>query len=332
MDWKKITHLIYWLFEAKGSGLNKVMPWHLPDFDISILGTSYQPKNLHLLKPIQIHDQKQLESCQWFATVGCKEIQENCKLGVQMVVAKGSKMKLCGYGGVSGVGAGGQVLSAWGALDEGIVPESDPAVGWPEYATPTVPGGKIVNPDDYANQAANHKGKGDFGVSNRWDMMSMIDQGIPVKIAIEWYTGFNQGGGFSSPWIIEKNVGLPVGGHCIYAFDYILNYYGRSVWKCANSYSAQWGDNGCFYIEMNYFDKYKLGAVVDYDAPIDLEQVLHSYNGKNIRVANLNPIYYLDNGVKRQYPDVKTLSKYKYPTYNIPADIMAQIPSGSSMV
>lgn len=62
-------------------------------------------------------------------------------------------------------------------------------------------------------QATEHKSKSYWNVSSRSDRLEFLDEGRILKTAIDWYSGYNQGGGFQAPWIINKASGWKIGGH-----------------------------------------------------------------------------------------------------------------------
>jgi len=204
---KEIKHLYYFLFVARPSGLNKT-PVDFRDFQTGIFGWfGYTPKHTRkLINTISVKDQTPHNTCQWNATTVQKEVDEKCKLSVRSLVSKGIKMGRVSGNGFSNLRDGQDVLRSWGILEEGEINEGA-GLSWSGYAS--------VNSDLHTNKASKHKISSYWSVSSRNDILKLLDEGHIITTGLKWFTGFNQGGGFSSPWIISKAVGYLVGGHAV---------------------------------------------------------------------------------------------------------------------
>jgi len=152
--------------------------------------------------------------------------------------------------------------------------------------------------------AADHKIASYWGNIKKNELYKLIDEGKTMITAINWYTGFNQGGGFKAPWIISKATGWKVGGHAFKIKGYDLNYHGKEVAICTNSYGTNWGDNGTFYIEIGYLMRYNLGIMTSLDE-IDKElgKFLHEYDGCEVKTDGESTVWHIQAGKKKVYPD-----------------------------
>lgn len=223
--------------------------------------------------------------------------------------------------GFSKMESGEKILKEWG-IPEVIRGINENESNWEKYSG--------LNPDLYKDRAVKHKTSTYWSVSNLNDFIKLIDEGHRIKSALMWYTGFNQGGGFRHPWIISKAVGYKVGGHAISGIGYIHGYIGIdsktkkviasqngiNVVVMQNSYSEKWGatfiddkgitHRGCFFVEMNYFDKNNLGMTVNLD-DIDKElgRFINDFDGKNVK-GSKPTIYFVQKGKLKAYPDETT--------------------------
>ena len=298
MDIKKLTHIPYRLFKARGSGLKKT-PHDARDFNTGIFGWfGYKAKHKYKINDtLSVKDQGRLNTCQWNATVAQAEPHENSLLNVRVFVTKGNKMKLVSGDGYSNLRSGQKVLHEWGVPIKDVLKEN--VRNWREYVG--------FDPDVYTNRAREHRTGSFWSVTSRNDVLRLLDEGKILTTGIMWYTGFNQGGGFKHPWIIYKNIGLKVGGHAFIVIGYNMNYNGRKVYICQNSYSESWGDHGKFYIDMDYMDKVNYGFYTHLD-DVDREvgNLLNQYDGKNVKGKGHPAIYHIQKGVKKPYPNWET--------------------------
>lgn len=261
----KIKHLIYWLLRAKSSGLLPLKEDHR-DYQVSELGFGrfgYQPKHTEkYIETVSVKNQRMINTCQWCATTIAKEVDEQKKLSVRSIVCKGKQLGLLSGNGWSNLRGGQEVLKKWGILSE----ETCPDVGhedWNNYSS--------FNVDKHSEEAAKHKIKSYWFVKNLDELYELIDKNKVVVTGMDWYSGFNQGGGFSFPWIIEKIIGYVVGGHA-YAIKGYNRKTNKVLVKAQNSYGSLWGDKGDFWVDADYFVRYAMGrygAVVN----IDIEDV-----------------------------------------------------------
>lgn len=274
----------------------------------NLLGLDYKPKQTRtILKTYSVKDQKNLNTCVFNGTCVQKEVDEKVVLSVKSLV-KFAKLK----GWISGNGfanvvTGQKVLKDFGAMLESDMPDNGHE-NWDNYSS--------NSGLDY-NKAAKYKIKSYWSASNRNEILKAIDEGKAINTGMNWFSGFNQSGGFRSPWLITKNLGYSVGGHDVCIIGYDLNYYGNEVYVIQNSYSSKWGDEGKFYISMKYLDSQMIGfngygAYLNLDIPADAGKFIVDYDGKNVKAFGDKKIYFIEQGKKRPYKN-----EMDYFVYNV---------------
>ncbi len=326
MDLKKITHIPYRILKARGSGLNPT-PDDDRDFDTGVFGWfNYKPKHQkHIIKTLSVRNQYPLNTCQWNATDVQKEPDETIRLSVRSIVIKGKQLGYITGNGFSNLRDGQKVLQKWGILKEGIINEA--ITNWKKYSDPEVIRG-------LDGEAAKHKISSYWKVSSRNDALKLLDDNRIISTGLKWYTGFNVGGGFRSPWLISKSEGWLVGGHAIDIIGYDLNYKGKKVYICQNSYGPNWGDDGKFYIEMGYMDKVNYGYWSNLDdVDKELGQFLMKYDGKNVKGSG-SAIYHIQKGKKKAYPNWETYLSWNGKVRGfteVDDDILEKVEKGEMM-
>lgn len=332
--WFKIKHLPK-LITAKKSGYVN-LPKDARDFKLGRLfgGDPYKPLHDRLeLKTLSIKDQKSFNTCVFNSAVAGKEIDEGVVLSVRSVVIQASRINLISGNGYSSLRSAQKILQDWGSMEEKDCPDGT-------FAARNDFSGYI---DSSLNetQAAKHKTKTFWLADTKDQLIQALDQGRSIHAAMLWFTGYNQSGGFSSPWLITKTLGYSVGGHAVLVKGYDLNYYGKKVFIVQNSYSSQWGDGGKFYVEMDFFvkeiNRQDYGAYVNLDLDNPLANFLNTYNGANVKGRSKPTIYRIQNGQKKPY-----LHEMDYFVWNIDDSFMKnftivddgtldKIPTGESM-
>jgi len=298
MDWKKITHLFYWIFKARGSGV-KIKKADHRNFDIGALWgllPGYKPKAQRSNnKVLSIKDQGSFNTCVFNGSCVSKEPDEGCQLRVRSMVAYARRKGWLSGNGWTALETGMKVLQNFGVEEKPLNPES--YRNWDEYSKISL---------NTAN-AAKHRIQSFWQLHTRSQRLKALDDGRIIGVAIPWRTGFNQKGGFKAPWLITKNVGYGVGGHFFVIENYILNYYGHKVYECVNSYGKKWGDKGRFYISMDYLDKVAYGFLIHKDEEDrELAEFLIKNDGKNVRLSDDPAIYHIQAGKKKLYPNWST--------------------------
>lgn len=302
----KIKHLPLFLAgRFKGSGLLPSKPDER-DYAVGsiwgkLFGDAYEPKAQRvLLKTVSVKDQKNLNTCGWNSAVAGKEIDEGVVLSVKSLVRYARRNGLLSHDGYSYLRDNQKALQDFGCMEEVDMPDTGHS-NWESYSTGSL---------DFA-KAEKHKIKSYWACKDRGDILQTLDEGRAVQVGMMWYSGFNQSGGFRSPWLIEKNVGYQVGGHAVLVIGYDLNYQGKQVYIIQNSYSALWGDNGKFYVAMSYLDNQLFGwngfgAYVNLDIENNLAGFISKYDGKNVKAKDKPGIYHIQAGKKKAYPNWAT--------------------------
>lgn len=295
MNHKIINSILHKTRIKYGSGLLPT-PEDKNDFKTGIFGWfEYKPKHTkHIIKTLSVRDQRRLNTCQFNATTVQKEIDEKCRLSVRSLVIKGKQLGYISGNGFSNLRDGQKVLLKWGILKEGLIDEKVDS-NWERYSDPKA----IAHLDKEANK---HKISSYWNVSSRNDALKLLDGNRIISTGLRWYRGWNMGGGFSFPWLISRIIGLFVGGHAFVVIGYDLNYKGKKVYICQNSYGAIWGDKGKFYITMDYLDKKNYGYYTNLDdIDSELGKFLMDNDGKNVKGKGSPAIYHIQQGKKKPY-------------------------------
>lgn len=294
MDFIKLKHLLSgYVFRAKSSGLIRHEKDER-DFDTSILGWGeYKPLNTRkVIQTKSIKNQSSKNNCQWQATTAQKEVDEDVILSARSLSSYGQKNGMVTGNGFSSLISGQKSLQNWGIAEEQTVGGED-INDWESYVS--------INLANLTQLAEQHKIKSYWSISSRNDRLKALDENRPIVTGIDWYTGYNQGGGFSSPWIINNATGWKIGGHAILMIGYDLNYFGKKVYIFQNSYGADWGDNGKFYIEMDFFDSSNYGCYINLDIPLDEAKKLNIKDMlKSIMRDSKGGLWFVKNGKKQK--------------------------------
>lgn len=330
----KIKHLPFYLIgKYKKSGLMLVKKDER-DFKIgsiwgSLLGTEYTPKEKRLLlNTLSIKDQENLNTCVYNGTCVCKEPDEGVLLSVKSMVRYARRKGYLNGNGWSDIKAGQRVLQEFGAMEEIDMPDTGKG-DWESYSTGDL---------DFS-KAEKHKIKSYWSLTNRNQILKALDEGRLINSGMLWYSGFNQSGGFKSPWLITKSLGYSVGGHDLAIIGYDLDYFGNKVYIIQNSYSKYWGDNGKFYVSMDYMDKQMFNGydpTINLDLDSDVGSFIIKYDGKDVKGKNSPAIYHIQNGVKKVYLHemdyfVWNSEKDKLTFELVDDDILKKIPDGDKM-
>jgi len=197
---------------------------------------------------------------------------------------------------------------------------------WANFSSPTNLTPVIIQ------NASGHKIKSYWSCGSRDEKLKALDSGHALYTGMDWYSAFCAYGSFSSPWLIIGNdktykvgdidtesifskilksilalfkglLGVAVGGHALAIIGYKMNYYGHKVYVFQNSYGSGWGDNGKFYVDMDYFDAYGHPAYALLDIPVDTAQFLQDYNFKFVKSVDSlkKAIYMIIGGEKRPF-------------------------------
>lgn len=307
------------------------------DLDLgSLFSFGYTPKQTRVkMEPISFKNQKRRSNCSFQSYAGAKAIQEGRELSARYLTAKAYKLGLCGWDGWADLRSGAKVLEKFGVPDESECPSNED-ISFSEY----------INIDFTKLDPLAEKGK----IKSYWftksidDVLRALDEGFPVVIGRTWLTGMNQSGGFKAPWILPRT-GSAVGGHATHIIGYDLAYNGRKVDIEANSYGAEWGDNGCFYCPIDEAgsndlagDIAKYGAVafldIEYNKKLEsVEELTIKYDQKSVKGNKGAGIYYLYDGKKFAYKNAEAFLSYNNKPYTfkdaftvVPQELIDQVP------
>jgi hypothetical protein len=301
----KIKHFLPYIFGSfKGSGY-RLLEDDDRDFQLgSFFGLgAYSPKSSRVLLPtLSVKDQNHFNTCVFNSATVCKEPDEGVILSVRSLVSQSWRSNYIQGNGNSSLRYAQQVLKDWGEMEEKDLPDGN-------YSVSNDFNG-YVNTSLDQNKASGHKISSFWSVSTKDQILQLLDQGRRCHVAIPWYSGYNQGGGFSAPWIITKALGYFVGGHALAIIGYDLNYQGHKVFIIQNSYSAQWGDAGKFYVEMDFLvremNQPGYGCYCNLDLGTDTASFINKFDSKNVKKKNNPSIYLIQSGVKKVDPDWPT--------------------------
>lgn len=319
----KIKHFIpHILGKHKKSGL---LPLSKDERDFNVgsifgkwFGVTYAPKNQRIcIKTLSVKDQESLNTCVFNAATVQKEIDEGVVLSVKSLVRFAKRKGYISGNGFSNVRNGQKVLQEFGAMEEKDLPDTGKD-NWNTYSEGVI---------DMA-KAEKHKSKSFWSTTVREDNLKLLDEGKAIACGMNWFSGFNQSGGFRSPWLIDKDLGYSVGGHSVVIVGYDLNYYGKKVYIIQNSYSAQWGGvdehgiGGKFYVDFAYMEKNMFGfsgygAFANLDLPVDAGKFIVDYDNKNVKAFGDKKIYFIEQGKKRPYKN-----EMDYFVYNVNDPLM----------
>jgi hypothetical protein len=269
----------------------------------SLFGFNYTPKsNRILLNTLSVKDQGRFNTCVFNSAIVCKEIDEGVQLSVRSLVAQASRLSLLSGNGFADLRSAQKLLQDWGVEESTDCQEGN-------YALTNDFNGYVSSPLDQA-KAAIHKIKTYWNVTSKELIYQLLDQHRPIHAAMLWFSGYNQSGGFSTPWLISKSLGYQVGGHAIAIIGYDLNYNGHKVFIIQNSYSALWSDRGKFYVDADFMikeiNRQGFGAYTNLDLSNDVGEFLVKYTNKNVKKYNDSGIFWILDGLKRPFPNMAT--------------------------
>lgn len=324
-----LSHIPYRIITARGSG-GKFRKKDPRDFKTDVLGWSffgYEPKHLDKeIKTLSVKNQGSMNNCTWQAATVQKEVDEGVVLSARSLTAAGYKAGLISGNGFASLESPQKILKNVGILEASEIPEE---VGWNSYIN--------VDLERFKASFAKHKTQSYWSVTSKADLLKVLDEGKVVTTGIDWYTGFNQGGGFKSPWIITKAIGYKVGGHSIDIIGYKLKYNGSDVFICQNSYGNEWGDKGRFYISFDYILRNNYGFFVNLDIAVDTAAFLNKYDGKNVKGKG-STVWYIQKGKKKVYINWPTFLAFSVSVgkdiVQLTSDeeeILKKIPDGDAM-
>lgn len=293
-----------------------LLPDKPDDRDIEVgllwgLFTKYEPKHDSKVLPARDPKNQFCNTCGWNAATGMKEIDENEDLDERSLVMFGRERGLISGDGFSRLRDNQAVL-----LKDGIAPKGmlqDDRSSWENYSNPKHLTAKI------REEAAKRKIQSYAIVGSIDEVYKATDEGRPVEIGIDWYTGWNMSGGFKLPWIVYTLIGYLVGGHALYVRGYHQNYKGQKVFVVRNSYGKSYADKGDFYITPERLapNISKYGAFINYDLPVDVARWIQNHQRAVVKTKDSPDVYLIEGETKRRFPDEATLLVHGYMIENI---------------
>lgn len=324
------------------------------DFHVGLFGWgAYKPQNqIKIIKTVSVKSQI-FNDCGWQSATAQKEVDENTELSVSSIVRVGRSKGLISQDGFSNLRDNQSVIKEFGISDKAYFNDQEP--NWNTYSDPAG-----ITPE-VAKNAAIHKSQSFWAARMRDETLKLLDEGRPIQTAMDWYSDYNMYNGFASPFIIRKTSGVLIGGHAFLLKGYILQFKGydlngkivtgvggTDVYVFQNSYGPDWGatvvdeegvvHRGLFFVDMNFFEVNTYGRYVQMDIPVDTGKFLVQYNYQNVKAAGSPAVYWIENGVKRAYPNSLTYLSFNG-TNNPPLVLTDQtaittlqaIPSGTDM-
>jgi len=294
----------------------------------------YTPKvSDKVIKTISNKDQKRLSNCSFQAATVQKEVDEEVELSARYLTAKAYQQGLCGKGGWANMKAGQEVLRKFGCCEEKDCP-SNSNLSWDQYVN--------IDFSKLDPLAAKHKTKSYWRIYNINEFIKAVEGNHIVTIGIDWYSGFNQGGGFKAPWIISGPKGYKFSGHAMAGKGYKDK---SNLGHIQNSYSKLWGDNGDLYIDYNWLDSQirRYGAYANLDIEYDkvsAEDIIEKYdwaksNKVNVRGNKQGAIYMIYDGRKYAYRNARAFVAYNGKPYDfknmfvtVPQEAIDDVPDG----
>ena len=281
----------------KGKDLHK-------DFNLGAFwGFSYEPKNKRvLIETLSIKNQERDNTCGQESITPVKEIDENTELSEESqtcFMKKDGSVSQNGYSSLKG-NLNSQIKN--GICEKSLL-NLGHKVGWNKYSSSNNLTKEVIE------NAKLHKIQSYYSVNSRALKLKALDKGKPIYTGMNWYSGFNAGGGYKSKQVISGHLGGYVGGHAVFIRGYDMDFKGHKVYILQNSYGKTYGDSGKFYVSMDYFDKHGHAGYVEVDMPIDLAKFLKEYEGEYVKVHGNATIYKIVNGKKKPFPDAET---YKF--------------------
>lgn len=278
------------------------------DFTLDHIGWSlfgYPPTNTDLVLPtISVKDQSPNNTCTQASATAQKECDEKVELSEQSLTCFATADGYITGNGFASLRNIQKAIQDHGIAEKALL-DGDKN-NWAAYS------GRMNLTNDVVANAGTHKSASFISVQGRDNILQMLDKGRTLHTGFDWYSGFNMGGGFSAPWLITKSVGSLVGGHALLLKGYKMNYQGRKVYVIQNSYGKDWGDNGTFYVDMDYFDQNTYGCWAQIDIAVDTVKFLQQYAGKAVKVAGQPAIYLIKDGKKLPFTSMLSFFAYGF--------------------
>lgn len=261
------------------------------NFDLDVLGGmfGYTPKSTEkIVRTLSVKDQLGVNSCVCESTAVQKEVDERVELSASDIGAYLLSKGLINESGTSIQAA----LKA--TMERGIAEESVVITDHADFKTFSHPS-RLTK--EGADNAALHRSKTYWRTSTIDTMLQQADEGRVGQIGCLWHSGWNT---LQAPYIIEKPIGRPIGGHDVNCIGYNLQYNGGKMLTIQTSYGKGYGDNGKFYVPFESFNSiFITGAYFVLDIDRDMASWLSLNASKAIKEKNGPKIYLIEGNQKR---------------------------------
>lgn len=302
------SKIFYEVVDGKKVFIGGLKPDTRDDRDLQVGGIlgwlgldGYTPKHTRFRLPIVISNQSAHNTCGWISVKTNKQLQEKVDLSGKGLVKIAKREGLLTQNGFSQLRDNMKVIKSFGIPEQRFVEGNEVDDNWESFSENNLSQEALDNAATH--RSASYASTREY--ANRNDTLRAIDEGLSVHSGAPWYSGFNMRGGFSSPYLITKAEGYLIGGHAFEIAGYDLDFMGtgRKVYVCPNTYGTGWGDNGWFYVDMDFADKFFYSRWTQLDIPVDTARFLQSYNGLNVKAKGKPGVYWIADGAKTVYPD-----------------------------
>jgi len=279
------------------------------DFNIGIFGWGeYEPKfnsvNNETPNIVQFRN-----TCTMASSVGQKQSDEKVPLNIKLHVQRMKKLGNISSDGFSSLRANQEVIQKDGVPEAELADENFDDDNWERYS-------KYEWNQEIESNAKLHKSASFWSTKNKNEILKLLDSGRVAQTGMEWYSGFNMRSGFTYPWTISKPEGYLVGGHAFRCNGYEKNYQGKGLHlRFKNSYGVGYGDNGDFYMPIDYALKVCYTFYFQLDIQVDVGKFLQKYEGKfvkakdeviNGKIVRHPAIYRIKEGKKEAFENMTT--------------------------
>lgn len=290
------TRFLQYPFEG-GLGMLEPDPKSEKDLKLELLGAdSYSPKEQRKVIPTySVKDQTGRNTCTFESVIVQKEVDEGVPLSTRSIVVYAASQGFITGNGFSSLKNSQKCIQDYGALEQHVVPDY--------HGSFSVYLSQPVTSAPFREEAKKHRSDTYWRAESIAEIYKMIDSGKVVQAALRWYSGYNQGGGFNYPYILPYRGGYKVGNHAVAIIGYDRSLRGRDVFIFQNSFGSNWGENGCFYMNVEDFagELDIFGSFVQQDIPRSIGEFIRDYTGKPVMSLSSPKVYVIENGEKRWF-------------------------------
>jgi hypothetical protein len=172
-----------------------------------------------VIETMSIKDQYPNSTCTQVSATVQKEVEEKLVLSEESLTCAAKAARILSGNGFCSLREIQKIVQKAGIAEKNLLDNSQN--NWDSYSDPSL----LTQP--IKDNAFNHRSSSYFACGSRDQKLKALDDGYVLHAGMTWYSGFNMGGGFNSPWLITKPVGYVVGGHAVAIIGYDLNYQGQ---------------------------------------------------------------------------------------------------------